>query len=138
MGDRGPKPDRELRQARAVLATFDLPRKRRPTIAAIAKEHGVTTRQIQSAYKKHRAALGQERDAKLAQAVTARLEAQDAMTPADRRRHREQLEARVKRERARVLQRKRRVKKRGKKKKEPRRPQISEVERIQKLLRMVR
>ncbi len=92
---RGPKPRKELLLAREVVHARGLPKQERPTLDEIAKRKGITRRSVERAFRKRDVQVSRERDERIAQTLTARLDARDSESPAGQQAHDDALEART-------------------------------------------
>src|SRR5262245_37585669 len=116
VGRRGPTPKKEMKLARAWQTAKEQHPDNRPTAKEVADRHGVTVRQLYHAYAKHGDGLQQESDADTVATLTANLRARDAMSPRERKRHDDALDARVAYEDALRQQRSKLVRRRSKRK----------------------
>ena len=115
MKRRGPKPDRELLLARAVIAVDALPKESRPTRKEIADIYGVSVRQLHLAYAKHKDRVSRERDVKWTAELMNRLATRDARNPSERAAYDQTLKARIEYEKGLALMREALKKKRSRK-----------------------
>ena len=95
MAKRGPKPNRELSIARARCSALHARLEERPKIEAIASLFGVSRRQVELCYAKHREVVESEWNAKMTAHLTSRLSALDRMTKPERAANREARDSRL-------------------------------------------
>lgn len=92
---RGPKPERELRIARAWCFARHAASKHRPTATEIAAQFSVSRRQVELAYQKHAVTVESEWAQQIASRLTERLDRLGSLPEPVRQKHRDAREARL-------------------------------------------